>query len=141
MERQDKELQAQRERRKELVRRHEQSLRKDEFGSEEALKKMNKYQKELRAKVEQGPSFLERLDEDVRRRKAAKEARAAEKKVTTRKTAWEEDLNQFLREAAAAAPEPEPVERPIVRKKKVSSKPVRRGLRVRGPGHPNVADH
>ena len=73
---------------------------------------MNKYQKELRAKVEQGPSFLERLDEDVRRRKAAKEARAAEKKVTTRKTAWEEDLNQFLREAAAAAPEPEPVERP-----------------------------
>ena len=26
---------------------------------------MNKYQKELRAKVEQGPSFLERLDEDV----------------------------------------------------------------------------
>ena len=55
LERQDKELQAQRERRKELVRQHEQSLRKDEFGSEEALKKMNKYQKELRAKVEQGP--------------------------------------------------------------------------------------
>ena len=137
---QDKYLQAKRERRKELVRQHEQSLRKDEFGSEEALKKMNKYQKELRAKVEQGPSFLERLDEDVRRRKAAKEARAAEKKVTTRKTAWEEDLNQFLREAAAAAPEPEPVERPPQRKKKVSSKPVRRGLRVRGPGHPNVAD-
>ena len=140
IERQDKYLQAKRERRKELVRQHEASLRKDEFGSEEALKKMNKYQKELRAKVEQGPSFLERLDEDVRRRKAAKEARAAEKKVTTRKTAWEEDLNQFLREAAAAAPEPEPVERPAPRKKKVSSKPVRRGLRVRGPGHPNVAD-
>ena len=137
---QDKYLQAKRERRKELVRQHEMSLRKDEFGSEEALKKMNKYQKELRAKVEQGPSFLERLDEDVRRRKAAKEARAAEKKVTTRKTAWEEDLNQFLREAAAAAPEPEPVKRPAPRKKKVSSKPVRRGLRVRGPGHPNVAD-
>ena len=34
----------------EPVRRHEQSLRKDEFGSEEALKKMNKYQKELRIK-------------------------------------------------------------------------------------------
>ena len=136
MERQDKELQAQRERRKELVRQHEQSLRKDEFGSEEALKKMNKYQKELRAKVEQGPSFLERLDEDVRRRKAAKEARAAEKKVTTRKTAWEEDLNQFLREAAAAAPGRNRSERPVCERRRGRREPYVGACACAGRGIP-----
>ena len=64
---------------------------------------MNKYQKELRTKVEQGPSFLERLDEDVRRRKRRRK-RAAEEGHNPQ-NGLGGGLKSVPGEAAAAAPE------------------------------------
>jgi hypothetical protein len=145
LDRQDREEKLRRERRSQLVQKHESDLRKEEFGGAASLNSMNAYQKALRAKVEQGPSFMERLADDVKRRKAAKEARAAERRApAARKGAWEDDLAHFLKEAAVleappARPRSAPAKRATVPKKK-GSKPRRRGLRVRGPGDPNVVD-